>query len=393
MRVSRPSKELVIVLTKDEKRTFYGFLGLYLGSSLTLIIIIGFLFYSSQIHQYRELSFSKMQMHAHIITNTIIQSQMQNTPIDIENLAPNNAYMYGIYNSKKEPIYTQIKDKIDFSKKSYLNENNAFYIDDGALGHMGIFYVVVKELQLDGKITQLLHTIIMTILIMYVAIALIGYYLAKLFISPILKQREKLNNFIKDTTHELNTPLSALLLCVDSKDYSSEKNRNHIRLSVKKISNLYKDLIYLFLKTDEEERLKSNDISKILEKELGYFKELAEKKKITIAHTLEPTFLTIQEEDFIRLISNLISNAIKYTKRGGGITISLENNVLVVSDTGIGIEKDKIDKIFKRFYRATENVGGFGIGLSIVHSVCQKYNIKVTVTSVIKKGTTFTLKL
>lgn len=389
--VSQPSKELAIDLTKNEKKTLYGFLGLYLGSSLVLIIVIGLLYYSSQVKHYQELTTSKMELKANTITSKIIQAQMIGTHFNMQDMQIEKCYMYGLYNAAKEPIYSQISEPIDFTKKTYQGEDSSFYISDGALGHLGVSYVVIKKLNRHQQITELIRSIITMVLAVYVCIAIIGFYLSKLFIYPIQSQREKLNNFIKDTTHELNTPLCALMLCVDDENFSSEKNRNHIKLSVKKISNLYKDLTYLFLKAPGQNSAKSCDIAKILEKELAYFRELSSKKKLTLSSDIESTFFKIEQEDFIRLISNLISNAIKYTQRNGTVTIVLKNNILTITDTGIGIEKEKLDKIFQRYYRATEYVGGFGIGLSIVTSICQSYHIKINVTSVIKKGTTFTL--
>ena len=99
----------------------------------------------------------------------------------------------------------------------------------------------------------------------------------------------------------------------------------------------------------------------------------------------------INKDDFIRIFNNLISNAIKYNKIGGTIEISLQNNILKISDTGIGIEKNKLEDIYKRYYRATQEQGGFGIGLNIVNKICKIYNIKINVESQINKGTSFTL--
>ena len=76
---------------------------------------------------------------------------------------------------------------------------------------------------------------------------------------------------------------------------------------------------------------------------------------------------------------------------GGKIEITLTKNHLTIKDNGIGIDEKKLRDIFNRFYRATSTQGGFGIGLSIVNTICRNYNIKIDVTSKIKKGTTFKL--
>ncbi len=383
---------MVIVLTKDEKRTFYSFLILYLGSSFLLISIISWLFYSSNARQYYELAISKMQVNSANISHQIIQAHMQNNHINFVNLRVDRGLKYGLYDSAEKPIYTQIKNNIDFSKKDYKTKDAIFYINHGVSGHLGVSYVVIKKTSLKKEISSLLKKIMAGAFSIYIIIAIIGFYLAKLFIYPILSQREKLNIFIKNATHELNTPVSALLLCVGSKNFYNEKNRNLIKISAKKISNLYNDLTYITLKEYKKEILFEQDVSKILQDELKYHISLAQKKRIKLTYDFEETFLKIDKEDFIRLVNNLISNAIKYTKRNGNITIILKQKMLIVEDTGIGIAKDKFDKIFERYYRINKNIGGFGIGLDIVHTICKTYSIKINVQSKIGEGTKFVLK-
>ncbi|MFK5882040.1 MAG: HAMP domain-containing sensor histidine kinase [Sulfurospirillum sp.] len=332
-----------------------------------------------------------MQLNTGNISHKIIQAQMKNIPLKFENLPISKDLKFGLYSYDQKPVYTQIKDGIDFSQQNYRHGNSLFYIDHGAAGHLGVSYVVVKKSNLSNKIKTLLKDIVLVAFTAYLIVAFIGYYLAKLFIYPIQSQREKLNIFIKNATHELNTPVSALLLCVNSNNFYTEKNRNLIKISAKKISNLYKDLSYITLKKHKSKNLKNLELSGILQKELLYHIILAEKKRITLTSELEETFFKLEEEDFIRLTNNLITNAIKYTKRYGSIKITLKNNTLTIKDSGIGIAKNRLDKIFKRYYRATDEVGGFGIGLDIVYSICKTYGVKISVDSKKNEGTVFSL--
>ncbi len=332
-----------------------------------------------------------MQLNTGNISHKIIQAQMKNIPIRFDKLPIQKELKFGLYSYEQKPIYTQIKQNIDFSQQSYIRNNSLFYIDHGAAGHLGVSYVVVKKSNLDTKTKALLKDILITIFIAYLIVAFIGYYLAKLFIYPIQSQREQLNIFIKNATHELNTPVSALLLCANSNNFFTQNNRNLIKISAKKISNLYKDLSYITLKKHKSENLENLELSKTLQRELSYHNILAEKKKISLKSELKETFFKIDEEDFIRLTNNLITNAIKYTKRHGSIKIVLKNRTLIVEDNGIGIDKDKLNQIFKRYYRATDEVGGFGIGLDIVYSICKTYGIKISVDSKKDEGTLFSL--
>lgn len=382
---------MVIVLTKEEKRTFYGFLGLYLGSSLLLVTIISVLFYTSSSKQLEELTISKMEVAANNISHKIIQAHMKGLNLDLENLPIDNNFKYALFDNKQQTIHSNFNEKIDFTKKVFKNRDSIFYIDEGTTGHLAVSYVVIKENSLKQQLSDLKSKIIYMTIAIYIFIVIIGFSLAKLFIYPIQAQREKLNMFIKDTTHELNTPISALLLCINSDDFSSEKNRAYINLSAKKISNLYKDLTYITLKVDKPKTTKQINIAQVLQDELAYHRQLSEKKKIAISHSLEETFFAIDKEDFIRITNNLISNAIKYTKRDGNIEITLKDSILKIKDDGIGIEKEKLNKIYERYYRATSSVGGFGIGLNIVYSICTNYEIKIDVKSKLNKGTTFTI--
>lgn len=382
---------MVIVLTKEEKRTFYSFLGLYLGSSLLLVSIISWLFYTSNAKQLEELTISKMQVYASNMSHKIIQAHMKGLNLNLKDMQINTNFKYALYNDKKNSIYTQFDIDKNFSKKTFKQNNSIFYVDKGAAGHLGVSYVIIQENSLKKMLLALKHKIIYSTIGIYIIIVIVGFSLAKLFMYPIQSQRKKLNTFIKDTTHELNTPLSALLLCINSENFSDIENTQRIKLSAKKISNLYKDLTYLTLKEHQEKTASVIDISKILIDELSYQEQLAHKKKIKMTHLIEGTILKINKEDFTRLINNLISNAIKYTKRNGKIDITLKNGIFIIKDTGIGIEKDKLNKIYERYYRATTDVGGFGIGLNIVYSICKNYNIKIDVKSKLHVGTTFTL--
>jgi two-component system OmpR family sensor kinase len=129
----------------------------------------------------------------------------------------------------------------------------------------------------------------------------------------------------------------------------------------------------------------------IIEERVEYVKELIESKRLNVTLRLEPTEVFMPKTSASRLIDNLLSNAIKYSDLGDSITISLQDFILKVKDTGIGIDKNVQDDIFKRYYRANEERGGFGIGLNIVLSVCKQYKIKLDLESKKGEGSTFIL--
>ncbi|KAB7887705.1 sensor histidine kinase [Poseidonibacter ostreae] len=383
---------MVIDLTLSEKRTFIRFLSLFLGSSFILMLLVAFFYFENEKRLYFDLAKSNMQNKVSKISSKIIFSHMTDTPFDRTKILDTNKYKISFYNEKKEKIYGNLESKIDFSKDIIKDDKKQFIlIDKSTLGHLGVYYIAIEENSYFDKIKELKVNIILFFLILYSLISLIGFYLAKLFLKPIKEEREKLNNFIRDTTHELNTPITAILMSTE-KENLNEKQIQRVRLSAKRVSEIYKDLIYIFLQgSDENKSTEKIYLNSLILEQLEYLEPLASKKKIKINTTLENFEYLINKDDAIRVINNLISNAIKYNKISGQINISLKNRILEISDTGIGIEEDKLKDIYRRYYRATKEQGGFGIGLNIVSHICAKYNIKIDVESKKNIGTTFFL--
>lgn len=128
--------------------------------------------------------------------------------------------------------------------------------------------------------------------------------------------------------------------------------------------------------------------------------ELA-RKKLTINLDLADVNYTGDAELLYQVWSNLLTNAIKFTPQGGNIQVRLyedTTNVFVeVQDSGVGISKVDMTKIFDRFYKANESrtreEGSSGLGLSICQKIITLHHGEVTVQSSLEKGTTFTVKL
>jgi two-component system OmpR family sensor kinase len=201
-----------------------------------------------------------------------------------------------------------------------------------------------------------------------------------------------LDRFIKDTTHELNTPLSAILANIEMMDTKimAEKNRKklaRINIASKMVSILYKDLTYLTLEQERQNNDEFINIPELIDERTEYFAILVESKKIKFILDLEEATIFIDRRKFTRVIDNLISNAIKYNNREGSIGIEVKDKSLIVWDTGIGIDKDKIPFMFDRYTRFNHTEGGFGVGLSIVKTILDEYKIEIKITSIKKEGT------
>lgn len=382
---------MVIDLTSSEKRTFLRFLFLFLGSSFILVAFIATLYYQNEKILYYDLTKSNMQNEVSKISSQIIVSHMKESEFDKEKLLETKNYKISFYDKNKNKIFGNLDENIDFSKKIIDTKDSFILLDDSVLGHLDIYYIALKENIYFEKIEELKVNIISIFFIIYLIIALVGFYLAKLFLKPIKEERVKLNNFIKDTTHELNTPISAILMSLENKN-PTEKQLERVKISANRISEIYKDLTYIFLENKEDKKeIKEFDLSLIIKEQIDSFEPLFTKKRIDVKIELETMNYKINKDDFIRLFNNLFSNAIKYNKINGKIEVILKENILIIKDTGIGINKDKLKDIYKRYYRATSQSGGFGLGLNIVNMICKNYNIKIEVQSIENEETIFKL--
>ena len=382
-------------LIKEEKRTLLQFLLLYLSSSFILFFVIAYLFYQNESRFFHDKTRTHLQMKASKLSSQIIYAHMMNRTFSLEKVLQEYQDKIGFYDKNNRAIVSNIEEKIDFSTQLYQKSNKMILVDKSTFGHLGVETIVIEKNGIEIFMEALQLKIIISLLLTYLFLGVIGYFLAKLFIKPIQLKRIQLDNFIKDSTHELNTPITALMLSVNSPMLQSPKNLERIRLSASRVSAIHKDLTYLMLdsqrsKTKVVEELLLNDI---LNEELTYLTLLAEKKKIEMSIYDEvKIYFNIDKESFVRLIHNLISNAIKYNTIGGKIEIRLIENMICIKDTGIGIPKEHQKGIYERFYRATHQVGGFGLGLNIVHKVCKEYGIEISFESQVDKGTTFWLR-
>ena len=160
-----------------------------------------------------------------------------------------------------------------------------------------------------------------------------------------------LDRFIKDTTHELNTPLSTILANIEMMDREVMAKKNlkkldRINSAAKAVSVLYKDLTYLTLEQHKNNNDEEINLKELIKERCEYFDILAKSKNITFELDLQDANILIDRNKITRVIDNLISNAIKYNKRNGIIQITTKNSTLIIQDSGIGIAKDKIPYMF-----------------------------------------------
>jgi two-component system OmpR family sensor kinase len=146
-------------------------------------------------------------------------------------------------------------------------------------------------------------------------------------------------------------------------------------------------LTFLTLEQERKNKDELLDIKKIIQDRVEYFDILAKSKQIDFKLLLDDIKVVMDRRKFTRLLDNLISNAIKYNKRNGTVTIILKEKILVIEDTGIGISEENIPFMFDRYLRFNSSEGGFGVGLSIVKKIIDEYGWKISTVSEKEKGT------
>ena len=303
-----------------------------------------------------------------------------------------------IYDVEYREIFSLLKEnKIDFDNDIYRIKESIHYVKILDNYYLGAKYLIIEIDDNKRWENETIKHIIIYSSITLIILILFGLYLSKLFLKPMRDSIILLDSFIKDTTHELNTPLSTILANIEMMDIDimAEKNKkklHRINIAAKTVSILYNDLTYLTLPQEQSTKDIDLNIKQLIEDRVDYFDILAKSKEIKFILELENIIFYIDKQKVIRVVDNLISNAIKYNKRGGSITIKLKPNILSISDTGIGISEDNIPYMFNRYMRFNKSEGGFGIGLSIVQKIINEYNISITVISKLKEGTTITLK-
>ncbi len=383
----------ISLLRYNEKQSLRRFLYLYIFLVLAIITLLSIFYYQSQ----EKLMFSNQRT----VLSGYATEQVKNLKI-LHHYFPTR-YKYprdkrfksAIYDIERVLIFSTLENSnINLDKSIYRAGNKIHfvkYLDDYYLGAM---YLVIE---IDEDRSWYRETIIHIIALgtaILVILAIFGLFFVRLFLKPMKNSVELLDNFIKDTTHELNTPISAILANIEMMDKSvmSQKNAkklSRINIAAKTVSHLYQDLTYLVLGHQRGSNDEDIDLKKLISARVEYFYIIANAKKIRFETDLEEAHLFIDPIKIARVIDNLISNAIKYNKRGGKIRVVLRDSYFLVSDTGIGINSEKINSIFDRYSRFNHSVGGFGIGLNIVKSIIDEYNLKVIVSSKVGEGTTF----
>ncbi len=231
-------------------------------------------------------------------------------------------------------------------------------------------------------------------------------------IDRMAELEDKRRIFVSNASHELKTPLSIIKLLADSliqtenpdpefiKEFLSDMNKE-----VERLTRIIEKLLDMTQMDSSQSSMQfiQTDVREIVQEVYDKLLPLAKNKNITLSLNQPETevILPIERDTLTEAVYNIADNSLKYTESGGNVTISISrdlgNAYIAVSDTGIGIPKEEVQKIFDRFYRVDKararETGGTGLGLSIALDAVKLHNGHIEVKSEEEAGSRFTIAL
>ena len=240
-----------------------------------------------------------------------------------------------------------------------------------------------------------------------IASAFVSIYLSNETLLPIMDAYNKQQKFVADASHELRTPITAMKTETDvilRSKTATEKDYKDTVESVNEELDVLTRLSSYLLEVAKSDEAKSNffpeevNLSKLIEEDLEKFKKIAERNNLNLETKISDDIkLTCDPNRVSQLLRILLDNAVKYNKPNGLIKVVLNKTDsqinLEVVDSGVGIPKEELDKIFDRFYRVTtdRNLKGFGLGLTIAKQIVDEHKANIKVESIEGESTKFTI--
>ncbi len=368
-----------ISLNELERRSYYSFVALYLGSSLLFILLLGYWYYSAQKNALESEIYYKLEHIADRLSTSIINAQMKGSTLELPN---EKGFEYSLIPIEKAQEY---------KPGYYEKEGMKVLVSASPQEHLDVKYVVVKTDTYFKKLEDLQTLVLSVMVLSFGLVVIIAFVLSKLFLKPLHNRMVQIESFIQDVSHELNTPITALKMSASraiKKEVYDKKILTNISISTKQLESIYKSLTFLNFKQKQEEAEMLN-FKRVVQNVLAYYKELTDAKGIKIEAELEDIELEMIESRAELLVSNLLSNAIKYSMPETTISLKLTQEYFFIQDEGVGIEDKKLQEIFEMYKRDSQIAGGFGVGLSIVKQICNSFGMKIEVKSVLGKGSSF----
>jgi len=370
------------------------FMVVYLGSLSILAGWIGYLYYEDQKKSLIDNMHMEMRYKARSINAQLEYYHMNQSE---QFTFYEEGYDIALYDNQRALIAsTFMNNTIDFSKLFYNNNGKYYLVESLFKEYLGVKYIVIAKALDTSKLDDIFAQIIRVALYGFVFLLLVAFLLAKIMLSPVKRSISALTKFMKDATHEMNTPISTILMSyehMDKENLSTKQIRSldRIDIATKTLSSLYRDLSFASFHDYIQYEDTPIDVKDVVLERIKYMDTLIQFKGLKISTELKHKTIHMDKRKLILLIDNLLSNAIKFSKKNGDIEVNLTEQYFSVKDQGIGISKEDQKSIFERFKSSHSLHGGFGVGLDIVSQICKEYHIKIVLNSEPSKGSEFKL--
>ena len=236
-----------------------------------------------------------------------------------------------------------------------------------------------------------------------------------------LRRMERVRtDFIANISHELRTPLASVRLLAETLEDAIDTDREQAQVFVEKIETEVQYLTDLVTELLELSRIESGLVPMVIEpvqaeqlvrEAMARMLPLAQRHRLSLQTEIQQgtTSIAADSKQIVRVLVNLVHNAIKFTPSGGRVVIGTrldeggQTQQFFVRDTGVGIRPEELSRVFERFYKADRaraktpfigpGGGGSGLGLAIARHVVEAHGGRITAESVIGQGSTFTFRL
>ncbi|MDE6885598.1 MAG: HAMP domain-containing histidine kinase [Helicobacteraceae bacterium] len=385
------------------KKIIIKILILYLGTSIAFLSI---LFYSLERKESRNIFLTQIEgiRDTTFAIIDIIRKNNHNIPASIEEIKANIDTNFAIYDNRnllfsnlaRNPTSDEMKKGIyHINDKVVINHYNFLKPMHSKMKiRKEVYQIFIEDSSIENEIWLNRIKLGIYFILICIAMGMVAYSLVRLFLKPLNEHLEMLDAFIKDSTHEINTPLSVILMSVETLKLQKQDNikkLQRIKLASLQLSQIYKDLLAYNFPSTLENEIENFNLEIILKERLEFFAPFFAQKQLKVESNIKSSHLNASKEKIIRLFDNLINNAIKYNKKGGFIKLTLKPNYFSIKDSGCGIKDRDKERIFERYTRCNVNAGGFGIGLSMVKRICEEYTITIELNSN-KDGSEFILR-
>lgn len=337
-------------MKKYEKEAFLKTFGIFFLSLALFSGIVSYFYYKEQKHILGEFIFSQMREFTYSFQGSPFELDVvpYDATVDQLNLIPCQEGMCGYFTI---PRSKQSMFKVILPYDQYVEHEN------------GIVY----------KVLLLYMGVLAAIFVFALFYSFYALY-------PLKKALDLLEGFLKDVIHDLNAPITSILLNTKAlAKRRSDEALERIELAARTIASLYRNLESLqkgFIAQKNE-----IDLAKLLHTRAKPYQKLYPHLNFVFQ---THSYTLISDEDAVaRIFDNLISNACKYNRKNGSVELCNRENTVSICDTGIGIRDTK--RVFERYYK--EQNKGLGLGLHIVHSLCRLLEIDIELQSTPQKGT------